>query len=107
MAHAKVDWNWDGNEEGTIWNRKVVHAPGVSLKKENYLMALKGQSIAAALLAPHKARSDIYKPDDHPGSSITISEGSLDAFVNLEDPDGGAGAIEAKLDILDRAKWLM
>lgn len=70
-------------------------------------MALKGQSIAAALLAPHKARSNINKPDDHPGSSISVSEGSLDAFVNLEDPDGGAGPIEADLDILERAKWLM
>lgn len=107
MANAKIDWKWDGNEEGTVWNTKVVHAPGVSLKKENYLLALKGQSIAAALLAPHKARSNINKPDDHPGSSISISEGSLDAFVSLEDPDGGAGPIEADLDILERAKWLM
>lgn len=107
MANAKIDWKWDGNEGGTEWNRKVVHAPGVSLKKENYLMALKGQSIASALLAPHKARSNMYKPDDHPGSYVTVSEGSLDAFVNLEDPDGGAGAIEADLGILDRARWLM
>lgn len=107
MAHAKIDWNWDGNEEGTVWNTKVVHAPGVSLKKETYLLALKGQSIASALLAPHKARSDMEKPDDHPGSSISVSEGSLDAFVNLEDPDGGAGPIEANLGILERAKWLM
>ena len=51
------------------------------------LWAQRIAAIASTRLAAHHKNN---VDDPRPDSSISVSRGSVDAFVNLDDPDGGA-----------------
>lgn len=88
MAHIV----WYGDEDAT--NRILVRSTGV--KFETLLIANWIGAIASTRLAAHHANN---ADDPRADSSVSVSRGSVDAFVNLEDPDGGAMAIAKLLGI--------
>lgn len=87
-----VDIDWYGDEDTT--NRILVRSTGV--KFETLLIANWIGAIAHTRLAAHHANNI---DDPRPDSSISVSRGTVDAFVNLDDPDGGAMAIAKLLGI--------
>src|SRR5699024_11080298 len=64
---------------------EVAHMPQVAMAVHK--KARQGQKIAKAKLAPHRKDGK---------TKITLTEGDrkVDWFINLENPDGGAAAIE-------------
>lgn len=83
---ARIVWLVGGG--GRNVDKYIAHLPEVKavLRAEAY----KGGARARAILATHKPSGG---PSPH--SKITVTKGNrLDWFVNLDDPDGGAAAIE-------------
>ena len=67
-------------------NRTVSHLPGV--RAAVYGEAVKIAAKAEQRLSAHR------KPDDDTSSSVDVSRGTVDSFVNLDDDGGGAMGIE-------------
>ncbi|UBI10049.1 hypothetical protein LA324_05420 [Corynebacterium coyleae] len=88
MAH--LTWWYD--EEAL--NRVLVRES--SIPKETLLIANWIAAIGAVRLAAHHANN---VDDPRPDSSVSVSRGAVDAFANLDDPDGGATPIAKFLGI--------
>lgn len=83
---------WYYDEEGL--NRVLVRHSSVdeeTLQAANLIAA-----IASVRLAVHHANN---AKDPRPDSSVGVSRGRVDAFVNLDDPDGGAVPIALSLGL--------
>lgn len=89
---------WDGNRRRT--NQKVVRQPGI--RAATHAEALMQRGRAEAKLAPHHANN---AADPRPDSYFTTSQGTVDAFVNFHDPDGGALPIALFLDVFGDAAF--
>lgn len=88
MAH--LEWHYD--EE---WlNRVLVRS--TSIPSETLAVANQIAAIGAVRLAAHHANN---VDDPRPDSSVSVSRGAVDAFANLDDPDGGATPIAKFLGI--------
>lgn len=82
MAH--LEWYYD---EETL-NQILVRRP--SIRAETMFQASLIGALAYMRLQPHHMNN---ADDPRADSSISVSRGTVDAFVNLDDPDGGAMAI--------------
>lgn len=67
-------------------NRTVARLPGV--KAAVYEEAVKIATKAEQRLSLH------HRPDDDTSSSVDVSRGTVDSFINLNDDGGGAMGIE-------------
>lgn len=67
---------------------RVAHLPGVHRAVVARARAAEGG--AAARLAAHKPGQDAYIGPSY----VDVTEGDVDAFLNLNDPGGAAAAIE-------------
>lgn len=87
---ARIEWYYDDESLNEI----LVRRPGV--RAETLFHAnLIGAFAYLRLSAHHQNNLDDPRPD----SSVNVSRGTVDAFVNLDDPDGGAMAIAKFLGI--------
>lgn len=88
MAH--LEWYYD--EESL--NRVLVRS--TSIPRETLMVANLIGAVGATRLAAHHANN---ADDPRPDSKVSVSRGSVDAFVNLDDADGGATPIAKFLGI--------
>lgn len=96
---AKVTW-YGGPDET---HRRVVRQPG--MRAADYAKAQEIAAKANALLAVHHANNAENHTEGESVSYIDVSQGTVDAFVNLNDVDGGARGIEWKTSVLRRAAY--
>ena len=87
---ADLEWYFDDKTTNEILVRST------SVNQETSSRAKILGEVAEGRLAPHKANN---AKDKRPGSSIEVTEGSVDAFVTLKDPGGGAAAIAKSLGL--------
>lgn len=104
---ARLEWYYEEREKDDQLHRILANFPGVG--KRNFREAELIGAKAVSIHTPHARNND--EQASHRGesrSSINVMRGSkkVDAFVNLDDPDGGALAIEGKLNIVRRAAGL-
>lgn len=81
------------------YSDKVTHQIIVrnsTVNQDTMLMANWIASIGATRLIVHHAHN---ADDPRPDSSVSVSRGDVDAFANLNDPDGGATPIAKQLGI--------
>ena len=70
----------------TAINTTVSHLPGVRDAVHDKAVQIAGK--AEQRLSLHR------KPDDDTSSEVTVTQGTVDSFINLEDDGGGAIGIE-------------
>lgn len=87
---ARIEWYYD---DETL-NEILVRRPGI--RAETMFHANLIGAIAHVRLAAHHQNNI---DDPRPDSSVSVSRGTVDAFVSLDDPDGGAMAIAKFLGI--------
>lgn len=87
---ARVEWHYKDKQLNEI----LVRRNGV--RAATMFQANLIGAIAHTRLAPHHQNNI---DDPRPDSSVNVSRGTVDAFVNLDDPDGGAAAIAKFLGI--------
>lgn len=87
---ARIEWYYD---DETL-NEILVRRPGI--RAETMFHANLIGAIAHVRLAAHHQNNI---DDPRPDSSVSVSRGTVDAFVSLDDPDGGAMAIAKLLGI--------
>lgn len=88
MPH--LEWYYD--EEKT--NRIVVNSSTVN--QDTLFTANLIAAVAHSRLAVHHANN---LKDPRPDSSVSVTAGKVDAFANLDDPDGGAVPIALSLGL--------
>ena len=89
MAHLK--WYFDTDDE---LNRILVRTTRVN--RETLLIANWIGAVGWSRLSVHHANNI---DDPRADSKVSVSRGTVDAFANLDDPDGGAMAIAKFLGI--------
>ena len=102
---ADLEWYYPETEKDDRLYEILVRRPKIRAKtyREAGIIAAAARSIHS----PHARHNDERAASTGEGrSSISVSRGGVDAFVNLDDPDKGALAIEGKLNILRRAAGL-
>lgn len=105
MAH--LEWYYEEREKNDQLHRILSNFPKVG--KRNFREAELIGAKAVSIHTPHARHNDERAAEYGEGrSSISVTRGTkkVDAFVNLDDPDGGALAIEGKLNIIRRAAGL-
>lgn len=96
---AKLTWYGAKGPPDEVYRRIVRGVPGVG--EAVYAKTVEIAAKAEARLTPHNLNSDKTREPGESRSHITTDRGDIvDGFVNLEDADGGALAIEWDLAIL-------
>lgn len=97
---AKMEWDHPPGPPDLVY-RKIVRGVG-GIGATTNAKAVEIGARATAKLAPHNANSDKDRKPGESRSRVGVERGSagVDAFVWLHDEDGGAWAIEGKLNIL-------
>ncbi|MDU3079016.1 MAG: hypothetical protein E7B29_22450 [Mixta calida] len=89
---------WYDKEKGM--NKKILS--GSTVREDTYAAAQMLLAVFEARLAPHHA-NNAHNPGPH--SYMDVTRGKVDAFVNLNDADGGAAGIGYKLGIFEPWAW--
>lgn len=97
---AKMEWDHPKGPPDLVYRKIVRGVEGIGATTN--AMAVTIGARAAAKLAPHNANSDKDRKPGESRSRVGVERGTagVDAFVYLEDEDGGALAIEGTLNIL-------
>ena len=101
---ADLEWYYPETEKGDRLYQILVRKKAIGVKTRRAAGVI--GATARSLHTPHARNNDRRAAVSGEGrSSISVTRGSsgVDAFVNLDDPDGAALAIEGKLNILRRA----
>lgn len=110
---ATVDWYDSDPPKNSPFKRKVVRANRAGIGAATLSTANLASIYATMILGPHhaNARAEEIKDNRKPRrpSQIEVRPGSkkVDAYVNLYDPDGNAGAISQEIDLMWRVMRLL
>lgn len=92
MAH--LEWYYD---EETL-NKIIVNKPVSKMRDETFMTANLIGVVASTRLAPHHANN---VDDPRSDSSVDVTRGSVDAFVNVNaDSEAAAASISKQLGLL-------
>lgn len=99
---AVVDWYWDDE----TFNEVVVRSNRAGIGAATQGVAVDAALIGTVLMAPHhanaRAQEVLEGRKPRRPSYFEVKKGSMgiDAFLTLVDPDGSAGAISNKLNVM-------
>lgn len=100
---ANITWYYPETKKNDKLYEILVRQPGMSAA--TFTVAEEMSAIAEALLEPHHIKNAARNAEgDRSPSSISVTKGSVDSFVNIDDQsDGHAHHVERETRVLEMA----